>query len=260
MATRKPTAAKGRKANLPDASLTPEERLESRASELDSASQREEEALLAELEAESRSTGASGGEDAMARAAIPAIERVERRKDDPNALAERLTQRHLALGKRFLEDERAAPLDQRLRERVSRFIGRDPGGIRVHTGDRAAAAADALGARAFALGDSDIYFGQGQFNPNSAEGLGVLVHELTHVVDNSVGAAFDVGSSQAHYSSAEGRAHQNQESAEVAARQGDSGGAQQGQAPKIDMAKLEAAVIALIERDSKFMGERQGGH
>jgi hypothetical protein len=52
--------------------------------------------------------------------------------------------------------------------------------VRIHTDPLAAKTARRLGAEAFTLGQN-IYFGQNRFKPETSEGLGVLVHELTHV-------------------------------------------------------------------------------
>ncbi|MGF6641352.1 DUF4157 domain-containing protein [Paraburkholderia sp. MM6662-R1] len=53
--------------------------------------------------------------------------------------------------------------------------------VRVHADDRAAVAANAIGARAFAIGH-DLVFGNGNFSPNTESGRWLLSHELAHVV------------------------------------------------------------------------------
>jgi hypothetical protein len=58
---------------------------------------------------------------------------------------------------------------------------RDFGGVRVHTDHGAADASESLGARAFTVG-SDIYFGRGEYQPDSTEGRRLIAHELTHTV------------------------------------------------------------------------------
>lgn len=60
--------------------------------------------------------------------------------------------------------------------------------VRVHTDDRAAEAARAVGARAFTVG-SHIVFGQGEYAPQSAAGRELLSHELAHVRQNLDGAS-----------------------------------------------------------------------
>jgi hypothetical protein len=64
----------------------------------------------------------------------------------------------------------------------------DFGTIRIHADERAAAAAGALNARAFTVG-RDIYFGAGEYAPGTRPGRRLLVHELTHVVQQAAGAA-----------------------------------------------------------------------
>jgi hypothetical protein len=58
---------------------------------------------------------------------------------------------------------------------------RDLSGVRVHTGPEAAEAAQSVNARAFTVG-RDIVFGTGQYAPQSRDGLWLLAHELTHVL------------------------------------------------------------------------------
>jgi hypothetical protein len=58
---------------------------------------------------------------------------------------------------------------------------RDFSGVRVHTGPEAAEAAGSVNARAFTVG-RDIVFGAGQYAPQSRDGLWLLAHELTHVI------------------------------------------------------------------------------
>jgi hypothetical protein len=58
--------------------------------------------------------------------------------------------------------------------------------VRVHSGDDARQAADALGAEAFAIG-SDIYFSRGSYAPGTPEGDTRLGHELIHVGQHDAG-------------------------------------------------------------------------
>jgi len=50
----------------------------------------------------------------------------------------------------------------------------------LHTGRHAERAADALGAAAFTVGD-DIFFGAGQYRPDTASGQHLIAHEAAHV-------------------------------------------------------------------------------
>jgi len=63
-------------------------------------------------------------------------------------------------------------------------FGQDFSHVRVHTGDRAAHSAQAVGALAYTVG-RDVVFGAGQYAPEASQGLELLAHELTHVVQQS---------------------------------------------------------------------------
>ena len=228
-----------------------EERLEREAKRLDSG-QIDEEQL--------RKLAEEGSDSLLARAASRAIARVEREKDNPEALSQEITQKYLSIGRELLSDESAHALDDRVRARVTKLIGTDPGDVRIHTGERASHAADALGARAFAVGDSDIYFGRGQFNPETPEGLGVLVHELTHTTDNLVGAAFSTDQGGADYSAAEARAEATERLATQAFEAGDpqQGANDKHAEPEINMEELQAAVERILRRGRDLGADRSG--
>jgi hypothetical protein len=60
--------------------------------------------------------------------------------------------------------------------------------VRTHTDARAAEAARSINARAFTVGQ-DIFFGQGQYAPQTAGGRQLLAHELTHVMQQGATGA-----------------------------------------------------------------------
>jgi Domain of unknown function (DUF4157) len=60
-------------------------------------------------------------------------------------------------------------------------LGHDFSRVRVHADGEAASQAAALFARAFTIGD-DVFFGAGEYRPQTREGRHLLAHELTHVV------------------------------------------------------------------------------
>ncbi len=64
---------------------------------------------------------------------------------------------------------------------MSQSIGTDFSDVKIHTDSSAVQMNRQLNARAFTNGP-DIYFNQGQYNPQSSEGKHLLAHELTHVV------------------------------------------------------------------------------
>ena len=105
-----------------------------------------------------------------------------RRLEEGQGLPTNVSQRYLELGRRLLGDDMPTILGEAVRARFERMMGRDLSGVRLHTGERAQRAAEAMGARAFALGESDIFFGRGAYSPHSREGVGLLAHELAHIV------------------------------------------------------------------------------
>lgn len=79
------------------------------------------------------------------------------------------------------------PLPSATRGYFERRLGRDLGGVRVHTDALAGASARAIRASAYTLG-SDIAFAPGRYQPDSGAGRSLLAHELAHVVQQSGGA------------------------------------------------------------------------
>jgi hypothetical protein len=80
------------------------------------------------------------------------------------------------------------PLPEALRERFESSLDADLSGVRVHTGAESQAAAQAVGAKAYAVGQ-DIHFGAGQYQPATAEGQHLLAHEVAHTVQQAGGAS-----------------------------------------------------------------------
>ena len=78
------------------------------------------------------------------------------------------------------------PLPDAIRARLESAFGHDFSHVRIHADGAAAESAEALNALAFTLG-RDIYFSRGAFRPQSPDGLELLAHELTHVVQADEG-------------------------------------------------------------------------
>jgi hypothetical protein len=76
---------------------------------------------------------------------------------------------------------RGEPLPYGLRKELETVFGVDLDRVRIHLDAVADAAARAVGATAFTVGE-DLYFAAGAYAPDSATGKKLLVHELTHVV------------------------------------------------------------------------------
>lgn len=75
---------------------------------------------------------------------------------------------------------RGTPLEPGLQSRLSETLGDSFSDVRVHTDPLANALARSVQARAFTTG-SDIYFASGEYEPRSALGEDLLVHEVRHV-------------------------------------------------------------------------------
>jgi peptidoglycan hydrolase-like protein with peptidoglycan-binding domain len=73
------------------------------------------------------------------------------------------------------------PLDAATRAVMDARFGHDFAAVRVHTDDRAALSAGAVGAEAYTVG-SHISFGHGRYAPGTISGNRLLAHELAHVV------------------------------------------------------------------------------
>lgn len=76
---------------------------------------------------------------------------------------------------------RGRPLPESIRASMGRSLGTDLSGVRVHTDSLATSAAQELNASAFTWGQ-DIYFGGGNYQPNTSEGQNLLAHEVVHTV------------------------------------------------------------------------------
>jgi hypothetical protein len=74
---------------------------------------------------------------------------------------------------------RGAGLEDGVRTRMESAFGTDLGDVRVHTDAEAAALSQSISAKAFTTG-KDIFFGAGEYEPNTAEGEHTLAHELAH--------------------------------------------------------------------------------
>jgi hypothetical protein len=73
------------------------------------------------------------------------------------------------------------PLSAATRELMENRMGHDFSQVRVHASGRAAAAADAIDARAYTLGQ-DVVFGRDQYRPEDPSGRRLLAHELVHTL------------------------------------------------------------------------------
>lgn len=160
--------------------------------------------------------------------------------------------------------------DTTLRERLSGTLGFDPGGARLHRGPEAAAAAKSLRAEAFTIG-SDVFFGGGRFEPATAQGLGLIAHELTHV-GQQTGALGD----KTRFFTERGGDEMEREAQQAAERVlmnvGSAGGLHvdeyfrsyeaqgDGRLTKADQDRLDRISMMALQEAERMLGRRGGAH
>jgi hypothetical protein len=75
------------------------------------------------------------------------------------------------------------PLEPSAREALEPKFGHSLGNIRVFSDAQAARMADGHDAAAFTLNE-DIFFNEGQYDPHTPRGMGLITHEVTHALQN----------------------------------------------------------------------------
>ena len=160
------------------ATAGPREEEEPLAREAATAGPREEEEPLAR---EAATDGPREEEEPLAREAAAS----ERREDEDGKLA-RQAGTATAGGGGAAAAVAAAnapgrPLAPEQRSFFEPRLGRDLGGVRVHTDTAAGEAARGIDAHAYAHG-SDVVFAPGRYAPSTTSGRRLLAHELAHVV------------------------------------------------------------------------------
>ena len=84
----------------------------------------------------------------------------------------------------------AMQLPASVQSKLAPFLGFDLSNVKIFSGPIAAMASEAMGAHAFTLG-KNIFLGENKLNFNTAEGLGLLAHELLHTSHFSSGDSVD---------------------------------------------------------------------
>ncbi len=90
------------------------------------------------------------------------------------------------------------PLDSDTNSFMSNRFGADFSNVRIHDNSTAASMSDSISAKAFTH-QNNIYFNQGQYQPNTSAGKHLLAHELTHTIQQgavgtSVQPKLEIGS------------------------------------------------------------------
>jgi hypothetical protein len=93
---------------------------------------------------------------------------------------------------------RGEPLAPSIRSHMERAFGTDLSGVRIHTDAQSSAAAQELNANAFTYG-RDIFFGAGNYQPDTSKGGRLLAHEITHTLQQNAESSSLHASPQSDY-------------------------------------------------------------
>ena len=93
---------------------------------------------------------------------------------------------HVERALALIRQSRGQSLPVEVAARLSQALGTDVSDARIHTDGSAGQAAKAVNAHAFATGQ-DIFFAPGKYKPGTRAGDELLLHELTHVVQDAEG-------------------------------------------------------------------------
>jgi hypothetical protein len=78
-------------------------------------------------------------------------------------------------------------LDPTLQAKMGQAMGADFSGVKIHTDAQSDQLNQSIQAKAFTTGQ-DVFFRQGEYQPNNPSGQHLIAHELTHVVQQGGGA------------------------------------------------------------------------
>lgn len=122
--------------------------------------------------------GNGGGSCAECGGKVQTLQRQATETDTPSSLPQSVTQ--------VMQSSSGQPLPRSTRNEMESAFGADFGGARIHTNQQAGVAARDINASAFTVGQ-DIYFGEGQYQPDTKQGKHLLAHELTHTLQQANG-------------------------------------------------------------------------
>lgn len=171
----------------------------------------------------------------------------------------------LTHGARLLSDDVPSLLSPARRRHLMGVLGADPGPVRLHTGERAQLAAEALQARAFALGPSDVFLGRAAAEGGGSAGVGLLAHELAHTTEarshgpllHRGGAAGEDEERRAQRAEQMALAEESTVSEDVSeAEAGPTAGAEEPSAGLDDLLELEERAWRELTRRERLRRER----
>jgi hypothetical protein len=172
-----------------------------------------------------------------------------------------IAERYLEQGIELLSDALPSHIDPALAARLEGLVG-DVKSVRVHTGKAATEAARSMDARAFAVGDQDIFVDEAEHNPGTARGQALLAHEAAHTQDASAGFALSSrsnpsGDSREAYAQDVERAFAREEEAEAAPLSVPERAERSAPAPDEQDREAEVDKVALAQRIKEILSERE---
>ena len=203
---------------------------------------------------------AAAGDEGRDEQELADLEQLAQRVEEPG-IQDRILDRYSAFGRDLLSDSLPSHLDPRIAAKLEPVLG-DVSSVRVHTGKAATEAARAMSARAFALGDNDIFIDEGEYAPHSAMGGALLAHEVAHTRDASTGFALSSRGASTGTSEREEFAHAIEESYIATEESGSvemaAPGPKAAGEPKLDRLAIEERVMQILEARGKKSGLRGG--
>lgn len=187
--------------------------------------------------------------------------REEELEDETLDLHHSIAERYLDQGIDLLSDSLPSRLDPKLAARLDGLLG-NVKEVRVHTGKAATEAARSLDARAFAVGDQDIFMDEAEHNPGTAHGQALLAHEVAHTQDAATGFALSSRRSQPGdpreaYAQDVERAFAREEEAEAASLPVPERAERSAPASETQETEPEVDKIALAQRIKEIISERE---
>jgi len=179
-------------------------------------------------------------------------------------LQDQILARYADIGRDLLADAQPKALDPRMIAQLEPLLG-DVSHVRVHTGKLATEAARVMDARAFAVGDKDIFIDDSEFDMSTTRGRSLVAHEVAHTVDAATGFALSARQGAADHSRREEFAHQTaaayeqQERGEASGGQDSSSGPDTPKMPKIPKQKLARMIADVLQKQGRKQVDRTGG-
>ncbi|MEY3445062.1 MAG: hypothetical protein RLZZ519_3343, partial [Bacteroidota bacterium] len=129
------------------------------------------------------------------------------------------------------EKNKGQALRNPLKHQMESGFGANFSKIRIHNGPTAQKLNEDLGARAFTHG-KDIFFGQGEFEPDAVNGKELIAHELTHTIQQGAAEPVRLPS----------QVNQN------------------GQETAVSKGKKKTSALQMLPEDQKFKSENEAQH